>query len=63
VRAAELQELVDIWKERGLKGDLAQEVAEALTAHDPVRTAALAQDLQRRLAALFMLRTMCTLLK
>lgn len=34
--AAELAELVGIWKRRGLEDALAREVADALTAHDPL---------------------------
>jgi VIT1/CCC1 family predicted Fe2+/Mn2+ transporter len=37
VRAHELQELQQIWKERGLSEDLAWEVAQQLTDHDAVR--------------------------
>ena len=40
VRAHELEELKDIWVGRGLTEELAQEVAEQLTAHDAVRGAA-----------------------
>lgn len=37
IRQRELEELTDIWRERGLDDKLATQVAEALTAHDAVR--------------------------